>query len=435
MTINETGLPGGIRPTPMAPRVAAPQPVSAPAAPSGGAPAVADAPVDTGAVERLQAAAGGPAAAGMPWDAVKSTKSVVDTLRDRLGSQHSWSSRATVAASTLGVTNAIGKGSRAADQIANGNVAVGTANMAAAVADGTSAAMSGLDAARGTSTYRSMALRLKVSGNIAGSFTGIVRGAEEMRNGDTLTGATRIAGSAASGASAAISVAGMIAGKDSALGGAAGRLAAPLGVVGGLTDGAIGMQRGVGQMLEGNVLEGAATAGRGALDAAASGSYMASVIPSGSQALQTFGRAAGPLGAAAGAVAGGVQVYNAINTDPPDVEAAVLGGAKAAGSAMLMLPPPGNVAGGAVLVGAALYENREAIGNFAVSAGTAVAGAASDAATAVVDVASDAVSAVGSAASSAASAVGDAASSAANAVADGASNAAKSVGNFFSGLF
>jgi hypothetical protein len=216
----------------------------------------------------------------------------------------------------------------------------------------------------------------------------------------------------------------MLASEGSAISRAAGRFAAPLGVVGGMTDGAIAIQRGVGQMMDGNVAQGLATAGKGALDGAASASFMASVIPSGSRALTTFGRAAGPLGAAAGAVAGGMEVYQAINENPPNVERAVLGGAKAAGSAMLMMPPPGNVAGGAILIGTALYENREAIADTAVAAGQAVAGAASTAANAVADVASDA-----------ANAVADAASDAANAVSDTASNAAKSVGNFFSSLW
>lgn len=424
MTINGTGP---LFPNPTLGRTPAAQPVAAPVEAAIAAPAAV--PTDaapaggTANTDRIQAAAAAPAAA-MPWDAVKAAKSAADRLRDSLETQKNWQNRATVAASVLGVTNAIGKGTRAADQIANGDVVTGSANMAAAAADGVSTAMTGIDALRGTRDFKSIALRLKVSGNIAGSFTGITRGFEEFNRGDRLTGATRMAGSAASGVSAGLSVAGMLAREGSAIGRAAGRFAAPLGVVGGMTDGAIAVQRGVGQIMDGNVGQGLATAGKGVLDGAASASFMASVIPSGSRALTTFGKAAGPLGAAAGAVAGGMEVYQALNTNPPDVERAVLGGAKAAGSAMLMMPPPGNVAGGAILIGTALYENREAIADTAVAAGQAVAGAAATAANAVADVASDA-----------AGAVADVASDAANAVADTASNAAKSVGNFFSSLW
>lgn len=459
MAINETGRTGPLLPnTPVTPAWGT-QPTTAPADVQGGGDAPSIPQDQAGGdnnVNRLRAAGAAPHAAALPWDAVKAAKSAADTFKDQLASQKQWQNRATTAASVLAIGNDIGKVNKSLDKIENGQYVSGTAGLVSAVTDGSSAALTGFDALRGSKQFKGLALELKVSSGAAGSVAGIANGIQEFKDGHEVEGATHIAGAAAGGASAAISVAGMVAKEGSALKGAAGALGkfvAPLGVAGAMADGVVGIEKGVQQMTHGHVMEGLGTAAKGALDAVSSGSYMASVLPGGSAAIKAFGKAAGPLGAAAGVASAGIEVYHAMSSHPPNYEAAAVGSAKAAGSALLMTPPPGNIAGGAILIGAALYENRKAIGHAAVEvaheashAAHVVAHEASHVAHAVAHEAQHVAQAVRSEATHVVHAVEQRATQAVHAVehevahvaheaVDTAKNAVKNVGHFFSSLW
>lgn len=436
MAINETSRTGPLLPnTPVTPAWGT-QPTNAPADVQGGdAPQI---PQDQAGgdnnVNRLRAAGAAPHASALPWDAVKAAKSAADTFKDQLESQKNWQNRATVAASFLAVGNDIGKFNKSLGKIEDGQVVSGTAGAIAASTDLGSAFLTGVDAARGSKQYKGLALELKVSSSAAGAVSGIASGIQEFKDGHEVEGATHIAGAAAGGASAAISVAGMVAKEGSALKGAAGALGkyvAPLGVAGAMADGVVGIEKGVSQMRHGHVMEGLGTAAKGALDAASSGAYMASVLPGGSAAIKAFGKAAGPLGAAAGVASAGIEVYHALSGHPPNYEQAAVGGAKAAGSALLMTPPPGNIAGGAILIGAALYENRKAIGQAAGK----IAHEAGHAAHAVAAEASHVVHAVEQRATQAVHAVEHEVSHVAHEAVDTAKNAVKNVGHFLSSLW
>lgn len=130
-----------------------------------------------------------------------------------------------------------------------------------------------------------------------------------------------------------------------------------LGVVGG------GLQAygGVNELAEGKTVEGSANVAGGGLNMAAGAAGLAGRFALG-----------GGLGGAAALIDGGKDIYTGIRDH--NAEKIGVGGVKSlAGGAMLLGVATGNpvlvVGGGLTYAGAALYENRKAIKNFAASTG------------------------------------------------------------------
>ncbi|MDB5097791.1 MAG: hypothetical protein JWM80_2212 [Cyanobacteria bacterium RYN_339] len=135
-------------------------------------------------------------------------------------------------------------------------------------------------------------------------------------------------------------------------------------------------------------------------DEVAEGSKVAKVVAATSE---TLGKLAGPLAIAGG----GIQAVTALTGDPPDYKEAALGGANVVAGALMLCPPPADIAGAVLGAGLAIYQNWDTIkdvgakvGNFAKDAAVEVATDVKDAAVKVEHVAEAAVDKVKDVASS-----------------------------------
>lgn len=265
--------------------------------------------------------------------------------------------------SVVGGMGTIAQGEETAQK---GDVALGTAT----------AAQGGLQAASGVFKLANNGMR---SGQamgasvIVGGIANDIKGVEDLKKGNYVQGGVELASGAIGTASgmtglvaAATKGAATIKGATAAandaavreaMAGSVGRFAAPLTMVGAGIGGAMSVASGVQMLRQGKLVDGSLTIAQGALNSAAGAAFTINSIGTASEALQTFGKAAGPLGAAAGIVGGGMQVYDALSKNPPDYKSAALGATNAVASGMLLAPPPADIAGGAILIGTALYQN------------------------------------------------------------------------------
>lgn len=131
-------------------------------------------------------------------------------------------------------------------------------------------------------------------------------------------------------------------------------------VGGGLLQTAAGLQQLSEAQNAGQVVQGATNVGAGTANTG-----------SGLAGLRGAQKLAGRLGAAGAFIDGAGDLYRGVTTG--DKEALALGGIKGAAGA-LMLVPGGQLAGGALLVGTAIYENREWLGRQMGNAWGAVSG-------------------------------------------------------------
>ncbi|MFP5502748.1 MAG: hypothetical protein ACLGIN_09675, partial [Candidatus Sericytochromatia bacterium] len=309
-------------------------------------------------------------------DLAGAAKEGFDELKDAVTSMN-YRQVMGAAANTMAALKGVDTVSGAVQDLRQGNYVDGSIDLVRGSADAMSGGLKLHDIVMGNKRFSGAAADLKGVSSFARGVSGTLGGVQEIRDGNYLAGGTQLAIGAMGMTSGAASIAAgrtlaaaaqtgrqmglagdaLEAFKRQQLRGSFGGVAAPLAVGATALNGAFDVAEGIQAMRNGQVLDGALQAGQGALDAAASASHVASVLPTASRAVAAFGKAAGPLGAAAGVVGGGMQAYEALSGDPPDYRGAALGGAKAAGSALLLTPPPGNIAGGTILIGAALYEN------------------------------------------------------------------------------
>lgn len=385
MTINDVNRgTGRLDPRTMgqgtAPLAPPPAPETAPAAPTEtpNAPAVPapDGAGLTGSTDRL-AVAGQMNYDPVPWrNAIGAAKDSFDDLKEAVSGM-SYRQVMSSAANGLGLAKGVGDLTDGISDLRDGDLVGGTTGIIRGATDAASSGLKLSDSVMGTRNFSGVAADLKSVGSLARGVSGTLDGVDELRNGEYLSGSAHLTAGVMSMTSGAASIAAgrtlaaaaqtgrqmgltgdaLDAFKRQELRGTFGAVSAPLAVGATAINGAFDVAEGIQAMRDGNVLDGALQAGQGALDTAASASHIASILPTASRAVATFGRAAGPLGAAAGVVGGGMQAYEALSGDPPDYRSAAVGGAKAAGSALLLTPPPGNIAGGTILIGAALYEN------------------------------------------------------------------------------
>jgi putative membrane protein len=140
-----------------------------------------------------------------------------------------------------------------------------------------------------------------------------------------------------------------------------GRLAQGAGGGAAVVGGALHVSEGVGQMRQGEVLQGLATAAGGAGEVAAGTAQVARAAASLTPAAGTVAQLAGRAGPVLGAIAGSVQVVSALRQAEPDYRAAATGAMSTVGSALLPFPPAGTAVGGALVAGAAVLDNWNTI--------------------------------------------------------------------------
>ncbi|MEB3221281.1 MAG: hypothetical protein VKS61_04840 [Candidatus Sericytochromatia bacterium] len=141
-----------------------------------------------------------------------------------------------------------------------------------------------------------------------------------------------------------------------------GRLGQAAGGGAAVVGGALNIARGVEQVRQGDLLQGATTAVGGAGEVAAGTAQVARTLEAVTPVAGTVARVATRLGPALGAIAGTVQVASALTQKPePDYRAAATGAMTTVGSALLPFPPAGTAVGGALVAGAAVLENWNAI--------------------------------------------------------------------------